>query len=90
MAFLFLIISFSVPSQADIMSKEDRILFEQQQESTPIGDEDPWEDLHSVSIPDENNSTEENDLHTINQSEVSNQSLVVTIAEILLGILIDY
>ncbi len=52
-ALLFLFVIFAAPTQADIMSWEDRAILRTQLESTPIGDEDGWQDLQGSEYPEE-------------------------------------
>ncbi|MCK5127285.1 MAG: hypothetical protein KAR42_13605 [candidate division Zixibacteria bacterium] len=59
LAFLFLFLSFSASSQADEMSWADRQIFDRNQESTPIGDEDGWADLQSENNPNADNGDQQ-------------------------------
>ncbi len=51
-ALLFLFVIFAAPTQADIMSWEDRAILRTQLESTPIGEADPWGEIESSYNPD--------------------------------------
>ncbi len=53
-AFLLLFVLFAAPSQADIMSAEDRAILRTQLESTPIGELDPWDEMESCLPPEDN------------------------------------
>ncbi len=88
-AFLLLFVLLVAPSQADIMSAEDRAILRTQLESTPIGEEDPWGEQHSSVFPENNNSndvslleiTSESDSTTSNDKDYSG-----TIVEILIWV----
>ncbi len=87
-AFLLLLVLFSAPSQADIMSAEDRAILRTQLESTPVGEGDPWDEIECTQPPVIEDDDQANEIATTVGDEVDNKSISDMICDFITSIVL--